>query len=126
MPHSKSRPLGGKNNFTMKTISLFLDGLSGWSRAHNVLAPQHDPDWKVMIKAMRKVCNVRLDSNRPYKAAALCPVTVASLMSRIPTCVVLSWRERYCATLQQRIVPRNVLLDPYTPGRVNAHFFSAL
>ena len=35
-----------------------------------------------MIKAMRMVCNVRLDSNRPYKAAAL--VTVASLMSRRP------------------------------------------
>jgi len=36
-----------------------------------------------MIKAMRKVCNVRLDSNRPYKAAALCPVTVAALMSTL-------------------------------------------
>ena len=36
-----------------------------------------------MIKAMRMVCNVRLDSNRPYKAAALCPVTVASLMSTL-------------------------------------------
>ena len=36
-----------------------------------------------MIKAMRKVCNVRLDSNRPYKAAVLCPVTVASLMSTL-------------------------------------------
>ena len=83
VPHSKSRPLGGKDNFTMKTISLFLDGLSGWSRAHNVLAPQDDQEWKVMIKAMRKVCNVRLDSNRPYKAAALCPVTVAALMSTL-------------------------------------------
>ena len=36
-----------------------------------------------MIKAMKKVCNVRLDSNRPYKAAALCPVTVAALMSTL-------------------------------------------
>ena len=36
-----------------------------------------------MIKAMRKVCNVRLDSIRPYKAAALCPVTVAALMSTL-------------------------------------------
>ena len=83
VPHSKKKPSGGKDNFTMKTISLFFDGLSGWSRAHNVLAPQDDPEWKVMIKAMRKVCNVRLDSNRPYKAAALCPVTVASLMSTL-------------------------------------------
>ena len=36
-----------------------------------------------MIKAITKVCNVRLDSNRPYKAAALCPVTVAALMSTL-------------------------------------------
>ena len=83
VPHSKKKPSGGKDNFTMKTIDLFFDGLSGWSRAHNVLAPQDDPEWKVMIKAMRKVCNVRLDSNRPYKAAALCPVTVAALMSTL-------------------------------------------
>ena len=83
VPHSKKKPSGGKDNFTMKTIDLFFDGLSGWSRAHNVLAPQHDPDWKVMIKAITKVCNVRLDSNRPYKAAALCPVTVAALMSTL-------------------------------------------
>ena len=30
VPHSKSRPLGGNDNFTMKTISHFFDGLSGW------------------------------------------------------------------------------------------------
>ena len=44
VPHSKKKPSGGKDNFTMKTISLFFDGLSGWSRAHNVLAPQDDPE----------------------------------------------------------------------------------
>ena len=60
VPHSKKKLPGGKDNFTMKTISLFFDGLSGWSRAHNVLAPQDDPEWKVMIKAIKKVCNVRL------------------------------------------------------------------
>ena len=46
VPHSKKKPSGGKDNFTMKTIDLFFDGLSGWSRAHNVLAPQDDPEWK--------------------------------------------------------------------------------
>ena len=59
VPHSKKKPSGGKDNFTMKTIDLFFDGLSGWSRAHNVLAPQDDPEWKVMIKA-----NLRLRRSR--------------------------------------------------------------
>ena len=35
------------------------------------------------IWALRKVCSVRLDSNRPFKAAALCPVTVASLLATL-------------------------------------------
>ena len=71
----------GERYYGMPYVKTLLDGLSGYSRVWRVTAPQYDPDWYDTIWALRKVCSVRLDSNRPFKAAALCPVTVASQAS---------------------------------------------
>ena len=73
----------GERYYGMAYVKTFLDGLSGYSRVWRVTAPQYDPDWYDTIWALRKVCSVRLDSNRPFKAAALCPVTVASLLATL-------------------------------------------
>ena len=73
----------GERYYGMAYVKTFLDGLSGYSRVWRVMAPQYDPDWYDTIWALRKVCSVRLDSNRPFKAAALCPVTVASLLATL-------------------------------------------
>ena len=80
--HTKGKE-AGERYYGMTFVRTFLDGLSGYSKVWRVMAPQDDPDWYDTIWALRKVCSVRLDSNRPFKAAALCPVTVASLLATL-------------------------------------------
>ena len=58
----------------------FLDGVSGWHRAHGLLVPMKDPAWTDIIARARKLAHRLLDSGRSFRAESLSPLMLMVLL----------------------------------------------
>ena len=72
-PHSKVDGLGDKA-YTYNYVRCLLDGTSGWSRAHGLVAPQHDPRWADTVSRARRLAKRMLDTGRSFRAEAFSPL----------------------------------------------------
>ena len=72
-PHSKVDGLGDKA-YTYNYVRCLLDGTSGWSRAHGLVAPQQDPRWAETVSRARRLAKRMLDTGRSFRAEAFSPL----------------------------------------------------
>ena len=83
--------------YTWSYVRWFLDGVSGWHRAHGLLVPMKDPAWTDIIARARKLAHRLLDSGRSFRAESLSPLM---LMVLLETNSPLSNNEVQFAALQ--------------------------
>ena len=73
-PHSKVDGLADKA-YSYNYARCLLDGTSGWSRAHGMVPPQHDPRWAETVNRARRLAKRMLDTGRSFRAEALTPLS---------------------------------------------------